>query len=63
MNSLVIRDNGIYLHDSLLDTTKSGLSKWMNNTMLPEAWLVMISWNMVGQEKFLITTQVGMVLR
>ena len=63
IHSLVRRDNSIYLHDSLIDPIKSGLSKSLNNTRQPKSWLVMISWNMGGQQRFIIITQVGLTLR
>ena len=55
--------NIIYIHESLIGTIKSGFRKWLNNTIPPEAWLVMVYCNMGGQDRFVIITQGGMALR
>ena len=61
--NLVRRDNIIDLQDSGTVPIKSGLRKLMNTTIWTEAWLVIISWNMVGQKRFVTITYVVRALR
>ena len=46
----------------MTDPIKPGLRKLHNNTKQPEAWLVIISWNMGCQKRFVIIAQVRMEL-
>ena len=52
----------IYLHVYLIGPIKSVLRKFLNTKIQLEAWLVMINWNMGGQEMFVIITKLGMEL-
>ena len=52
-------DDSIYPHDSTTGPIKSGWGKLMITTMKTEAWLVVISWNMEGQERLSKITQKG----
>ena len=62
IHSLGRKDNRIYLQDSMACTIKSGLGKLTCTTMRPGAWLVVIYWEIEGQERFTIITQVGIAL-
>ena len=44
----------------MIVTIKSGFRKLLNTPKLPEAYLITISWNVGGQKRFVIITQVGM---
>ena len=44
--------DGIHLHNYLTVPIKSGLGKLMNTKMHPEAWLVVVFFNMEDQERF-----------
>ena len=63
IRSLGRRDNNIYLYDSLTGPIKSGCRKFLDDKMQPEAWSLIISLNMGGQERFVIITQVSRSLR
>ena len=41
IHSLGRRDNIIYLHEYFIVPIKTGLRKFLTNTMRPKAWLVM----------------------
>ena len=45
-----IRDDSIYLQEYVTDPIEPGLGKLMLNTIRPNVWLVVVSWNTKEQE-------------
>ena len=62
-HSFWIRGDSIYLQEYLTGPIKSGLGEFLNTIMQPEAWLVVVSWDMEGQERLSTITQLGLTLR